>query len=104
MPPRPYSSLAVRTTARMTAFSPGQSPPPLQTPIVRMLLIIRCRAPVATEDFTPTILRAPERVRAKGSIERQERVPPPFCYNAGRFEHDGGLFCRERMGCRLWKN
>jgi hypothetical protein len=32
---QPYSSRAVRTTARITAFKPGQSPPPVLTPIVR---------------------------------------------------------------------
>ena len=29
---RPYSCTPLRTTARITAFSPGQSPPPVRTP------------------------------------------------------------------------
>ena len=37
--------LAVRTTARMTALSPGQSPPPLQTPMVRIAEDIGVNAP-----------------------------------------------------------
>jgi len=30
---QPYRKIAARTTPRMTAFNPGQSPPPLETPI-----------------------------------------------------------------------
>src|SRR6185312_10884768 len=32
--------VAVRTTARMTAFSPGQSPPPVKRPIFMYFIIV----------------------------------------------------------------
>src|SRR5918992_4344876 len=32
----PYASIPLRTTARMTALRPGQSPPPVSTPIRAM--------------------------------------------------------------------
>ena len=37
----PYSFTPLRTTARITALSPGQSPPPVSTPI-RIFLLQEC--------------------------------------------------------------
>jgi hypothetical protein len=36
---QPYFCTAHLTTARITAFSPGQSPPPVQMPMVRTSLM-----------------------------------------------------------------
>jgi hypothetical protein len=90
--------------ARITGFNPGQSPPPLQKPIVRMLLAMNRKAPEATQDFTPTIARASQGLRSKVSIEARASVIVRFCYNAWRFERDD-RFCRqEDRECRVSKN
>src|ERR1700675_1640264 len=81
---QPYSSLAVRTAARMTAFNPGQSPPPLQTPMVRVEVFMDCEGPRCNERFY-TNIRTHQEKPSRGCF-----LPPAggaicaFCYNAGR--------------------
>src|SRR5581483_4986117 len=41
---RPYSCTPLRTTARITAFRPGQSPPPVRTP-TRMAITLVGESP-----------------------------------------------------------
>jgi hypothetical protein len=61
-------------------------------------------APEVTEDFTPTTMRALERLPTKVPLERQAGVIVRFCYNAGRFERDGKFCCLEKLECRVLKN
>src|ERR1700751_5207298 len=67
MAPQPYSSRAVRTTARITAFNPGQSPPPVLTPIVLFDADIPTVSPTATFDFIPSRARIAARHRGRVS-------------------------------------
>src|SRR5712692_7512597 len=66
---QPYSQIAVFTTARITAFSPAQSPPPLATPIVRMVVVISPVVANTTVHFTP-IARAARRRPPQGLTSR----------------------------------
>jgi putative oxidoreductase len=61
------SARAVRTTAPITAFNPGQSPPPMVTPIVRVCSRIPDASPEATEDFTLSIARVAASLHVKVS-------------------------------------
>src|ERR1700751_1268512 len=56
---RPYSCTPLRTTARITAFNPGQSPPPVRTP-TRMATTIVGRRPART-----AAARARDKTRAR---------------------------------------
>ena len=64
--------MPLRTTARMTAFSPGQSPPPVSTPI-RTAATIGDFVRIEPRDPASRPARGPRRARLRGDRERLPR-------------------------------
>jgi hypothetical protein len=75
---QPFSMIAFLTTARITAFNPGQSPPPLTTPIVRVNPVVIELAPVTTYDFTPVAARFFTLRQGKILLFRGKGLPAAF--------------------------
>ena len=96
----PWASMPLRTMARMTAFSPGQSPPPVSTPILMAAQVMREPAPgaVSCSHFGNQRsrrgryqLRSPSSFMAAGSSTARTSVassrmatarPTPICLNS----------------------
>src|SRR5215470_6235661 len=76
----PYSGTPVRTKARITAFSPGQSPPPVSTPI-RMGATLAVMSVLAidagTTGVTALLVAADGSVAARGYEEFRQYYPRP---------------------------
>src|SRR5262249_38427554 len=76
----PYSGMPRRTKARMTAFRPGQSPPPVSTPI-RIGATLAAMSVLAidagTTGVTALVVRADGTVAARGYQEFRQYYPHP---------------------------
>src|SRR5262249_52833213 len=76
----PYSGIPFRTSARMTAFSPGQSPPPVSTP-TRMgatLVVMSVLAiDAGTTGVTALVVNPDGTVAARGYQEFPQYYPQP---------------------------
>src|SRR5262245_11782063 len=75
--------VAVLTTARMTAFRPGASPPPVRTPIFRMVGMRR-EVGSATARIADVTARARAGIRGVRGRRRPQR------FGAGRFRNGRG--------------
>src|SRR3954470_28519 len=83
----PYSPIPLRTTARITAFSPGQSPPPVRTPI---FIRLACRAVpmVVAIDAGTTGVRAFALDETGSPLGYSYREFPQHFPRPGWVEHD----------------
>src|SRR6266702_4286376 len=76
----PYSGVPVRTSARMTAFSPGQSPPPVSTPTRMGATLVRMSVlaiDAGTTGVTALVVTAEGTVAARGYAEFPQHYPRP---------------------------
>src|SRR6266581_3436957 len=76
----PYSCVPRRTSARMTAFSPGQSPPPVSTPTRMGATLVRMSVlaiDAGTTGVTALVVTAEGTVAARGYAEFPQHYPRP---------------------------
>jgi hypothetical protein len=99
---QPYSSRAVRTTARITAFNPGQSPPPVLTPIILFDADIPKVSPIVRLDFISSSagIVAPHR----NSVSKLSTLKAFFASDTIHSRRLDRLIINRRTGAFAWKS
>ncbi len=104
----PYSWTPLRTTARITALSPGQSPPPVSTPtriahtFLRSSLISRALGPAPPATLPCRGRGRPPRPTQQALVGRTRRAPTPYSaphdHLGRRRRHDRGHRAHRHRG------